>query len=223
VGTLVDIRGGHFTGATSVMFNGAAAVYTVDSDSELHATVPSSATTGLISVTTPSGTGRSGDVFMVTAPPTARFAFSCSALMCSFDANGSSDTDGTIQSYTWNFGDGTSSSGIITAHSYAQSAAYLVTLMVTDNDGATGIDSQTFNLITLRARGYKVHELEKVDLAWSGPAGANFDVYRSATLIATVFGNSYTDTIGRNRSGTFTYRVCSTTTSVCSNTASVSF
>jgi hypothetical protein len=68
-GTSVDIHGVYFTGATSVKFNGAAALYTVDSDWEIHATVPSGATTGRITVTTPSGTGSSSDVFTVTSPP----------------------------------------------------------------------------------------------------------------------------------------------------------
>jgi hypothetical protein len=68
VGTSVDVLGSSFTGATSVRFNGAPANYTVESDSEIHATVPAGATTGPISVTTSGGTATSS--FTVILPPT---------------------------------------------------------------------------------------------------------------------------------------------------------
>jgi hypothetical protein len=75
VGTSVDIQGSSFTGATNVTFNGTAAAYTVDSDSEIHASVPSSATSGPVSVTTPSGTTTTttASVFTVTHPPTITY------------------------------------------------------------------------------------------------------------------------------------------------------
>jgi hypothetical protein len=69
VGTIVDLQGGGFTGATGVTFNGTNASYTVDSDSEIHATLPAGATTGPISVSTPSGTTTSSSSFTVIAPP----------------------------------------------------------------------------------------------------------------------------------------------------------
>jgi hypothetical protein len=66
VGTRVDIRGSNLSGATSVSFNGKAAlIYTVDSDSEIHATVPAGATSGPISVTRPGGTATSAVPFTV--------------------------------------------------------------------------------------------------------------------------------------------------------------
>jgi PKD repeat protein len=70
-------------------------------------------------------------------PPIARFTFSCSRLTCHFDGTGSSDADGTIDSYRWDFGDGTSARGGTADHSHAHAAAYPVTLTVTDNAGAT--------------------------------------------------------------------------------------
>jgi IPT/TIG domain-containing protein len=81
VGTNVAITGTGFTGATSVAFNSTnATTFTVDSDTSIHATVPGGATTGLISVTTPNGTGQSATNFTVTGggggnPPTVTSFF----------------------------------------------------------------------------------------------------------------------------------------------------
>jgi uncharacterized protein (TIGR03437 family) len=58
-GTSVTITGANFTGATAVAFNGAAATYTVVSDTQINTTVPTGATSGAITVTTPDGTGSS--------------------------------------------------------------------------------------------------------------------------------------------------------------------
>jgi large repetitive protein len=65
VGTLVTITGTAFTGATRVQFNGVNAAYTVDSYTQITATVPASATTGFITVVTPGGKGKSKTVFTV--------------------------------------------------------------------------------------------------------------------------------------------------------------
>jgi PKD repeat protein len=75
----------------------------------------------------------------VTAPnqaPTANFpAPSCTGLSCSFTST-SSDPDGTIASYSWTFGDGTSSTVQNPSKTYAAAGSYTVTLRVTDNQGA---------------------------------------------------------------------------------------
>ena len=68
----------------------------------------------------------------------ASFTSACTDLNCSFDASGSSDLDGTITSYAWNFGDGSAGQGVQVAHTYAAAGTYPVTLTVTDDGGATG-------------------------------------------------------------------------------------
>jgi PKD repeat protein len=50
----------------------------------------------------------------------------------SFDGSGSTDTGGTLSSYTWDFGDGTNGSGITTTHTYGAPGNYSVTLTVSD-------------------------------------------------------------------------------------------
>lgn len=76
-------------------------------------------------------------------PPTASFTSSCSNLTCAFDTSASTDPDGTIASYAWNFGDGTSGTGPSPSHAYANPGSYNVTLTVTDNGGATDAATQT--------------------------------------------------------------------------------
>ncbi len=66
VGKQVIILGNSLTGSTSVKFNGKAATFTVVSDTEIKATVPSGATTGTVSVVTPTGTLVSNPQFVVT-------------------------------------------------------------------------------------------------------------------------------------------------------------
>ncbi len=58
-----------------------------------------------------------------------------------FSSAGSSDSDGTIVSYAWNFGDGNSSTQPNPSHTYASAGNYAVVLTVTDNDGASAGDS----------------------------------------------------------------------------------
>jgi PKD repeat protein len=60
-----------------------------------------------------------------------------------FDGSGSSDANGSITQYAWNFGDGTSGTGVKVEHAYAAAGSYGVTLTVTDNFGATGQATQT--------------------------------------------------------------------------------
>ncbi len=65
----------------------------------------------------------------------------------SFDASSSSDPDGSIESYQWDFGDGQSGSGQSISHTYSDFGTFQVQLTVTDNGGLTSISSQTITLI----------------------------------------------------------------------------
>lgn len=62
-----------------------------------------------------------------------------------FDGSLSSDIDGKIFEYNWDFGDGQSTDGIIVAHQYSKSGNYKVTLTVIDNSGAANNSATDFN------------------------------------------------------------------------------
>ncbi len=70
--------------------------------------------------------------------PTASFTSSCTDLTCSFNGSASSDSDGTIASYSWSFG----ATGVTASNTFASAGTYSVTLTVTDNDGATDTSTQ---------------------------------------------------------------------------------
>jgi thiol-disulfide isomerase/thioredoxin len=62
------------------------------------------------------------------------------------DATISYDADGTIATYQWLFGDGTTGSGATKQHTYPSVSSYVVTLVVTDNGGASHLTSRTIDL-----------------------------------------------------------------------------
>jgi len=76
-------------------------------------------------------------------PPVARFATSNEYVFdfTLFDATRSTDEDGRILSYEWDFGDGNQGAGVQTRYRYEMPGRYLVTLIVTDNDGLAGTES----------------------------------------------------------------------------------
>ncbi len=64
--------------------------------------------------------GVSGASVQPNSPPAAAFNASCDALSCSF-ADNSSDTDGSVVGWSWDFGDGTSATSANPSHGYASS------------------------------------------------------------------------------------------------------
>ncbi len=73
-------------------------------------------------------------VALFTATPTAALPQE----KVQFDATGSLDGDGSINSYRWDFGDGTQATGAVVAHQFSEPGTYPVILSVTDDDGAVG-------------------------------------------------------------------------------------
>jgi PKD repeat protein len=78
-------------------------------------------------------------------PPNAQFVSSCSLRMCGFDDT-STDSDGTIVSRVWDFGDGRGGSGKTPQHTYAAGGSYPVRVTVTDDDGASIVRTTTVSV-----------------------------------------------------------------------------
>ncbi|WP_394553142.1 PKD domain-containing protein [Agromyces sp. MMS24-JH15] len=84
-----------------------------------------------------------GNVPVPNVAPTAQFTSTVDHLAASFNGSGSSDSDGTVNAYSWAFGDGQTGTGVTASHTYAAPGDYVVTLTVTDDDGATATKSAT--------------------------------------------------------------------------------
>ncbi|MGO4260518.1 M4 family metallopeptidase [Lysobacter sp. TAB13] len=69
-------------------------------------------------------------------PPVANFTSAVSGLKVTF-TDKSTDSDGTIASRSWNFGDGTTSTATSPSKTYTAAGTYTVTLTVKDDDGAS--------------------------------------------------------------------------------------
>ncbi|MEO8801749.1 MAG: pre-peptidase C-terminal domain-containing protein, partial [Rudaea sp.] len=69
-------------------------------------------------------------------PPVANFSFTTNALVASF-TDSSTDSDGSIASHAWTFGDGGTSTSANPSHTYASAGTFSVKETVTDNGGAT--------------------------------------------------------------------------------------
>ncbi len=67
---------------------------------------------------------------IASEPPVASFTSSCSFRTCTFDGSASSDGDGSIVQYQWNFGDGTTATGPVASRTYTANGTYDVTLTV---------------------------------------------------------------------------------------------
>ncbi len=145
-GTQYSASGGDFSNTAGEFLSGSTLYYANRADGTLH-TVSFSA--GVVSgtdtvVSGPSVDGndwRARSLFAYGTPnvpnqlPTASATSSCTDLTCSFDGTNSSDPDGTIASYAWTFGDGSTGTGAKPSHGYAATGTYNVSLVVTDNRG----------------------------------------------------------------------------------------
>lgn len=116
----------------------------------------------------------------------------------SFSSAGSTDSDGTITGYSWDFGDGNTSTQANPSHTYASDGNYTVTLTVTDNDGATGVDTASVTADppanvppTAEANG-PYSEIEGSAISFSSAGSTDSD--GTITGYSWDFGDGYTST-----------------------------
>jgi len=77
---------------------------------------------------------------------TTNLASGVAPLEVSFNASNSSDSDGSIISYAWDFKDGNTGNGETISHTFSSAGSYTVSLIVTDNDGATDTTTKTITV-----------------------------------------------------------------------------
>jgi PKD repeat protein len=113
-------------------------------------------------------------------PPKANFGVSCAQLTCSF-SDSSTDAEGSIKAWMWNFGDSTTGTDQNPVHTYAAAQSYNATLTVTDSAGAT--DSITKPLQPQAPSA----DLTCVDAATAGaPATCSFTLPQAAGVRAVL-------------------------------------
>jgi|AntAceMinimDraft_9_1070365.scaffolds.fasta_scaffold40884_1 PKD repeat protein len=93
-------------------------------------------------VTTPPITTNQSPTASFTANPTSGVV----PLNVSFNASNSSDSDGSITSYAWDFKDGETGNGEIISHTFSSTGSYSVKLTVIDNEGATDSVTKTITV-----------------------------------------------------------------------------
>lgn len=129
-------------------------------------------------------------------PPVANFTSSVPSnnipATVTFDASSSSDPDGTITSYAWDFGDGSQGSGVATSHTYTTAGTRAVRLTVTDNSGQTGqkavsytfVDPNALNAPTNLKASTGGRVKGQVTLTWvdNSPNETNFYIERASAV-----------------------------------------
>ena len=169
-------------------------------------------------IVVPAANGNQTPAAVMSAAPTSGLA----PLLVSFDGSSSSDADGTIVSYLWEFGDGATASGSAASHTYATPGGYDARLTVTDNQGASAYTIVTISVnANLPAApsnlAAAVVSATQINLNWTDNAAneTGFKIERCAggncssfVQIATVGANvkSYANA-GVKRNTTYRYRV----------------
>jgi PKD repeat protein/lysophospholipase L1-like esterase len=162
--------------------------------------------------------------------PVADFTPSSTGLVVSF-TDTSSDSDGVITQWAWDFADGTTSSNQHPDHAYAAAGSYLVDLTVTDDDGATNtvtknvtVSEGSSDVILSITSASLTRGRLRVTLNWSGASTSNVEIFRNGNSVwVTANDGSYQDSANKQANGAYTYQVCETDGGACSNLETVVF
>ncbi len=132
----------------------------------------------------------------VNQPPTAAFTATTANLVATFDATASSDADGTVTGYAWDFGDSTTGTGSKPTHTYGSAGSYPAKLTVTDNQGATNSVTKTVTVTAppVNQPPTAAFTATTANLVATFDATASSDADGTVTGYAWDFGDSTTGT-----------------------------
>ncbi len=133
-----------------------------------------------------------GATGVINSPPTAAFSSIANGLVVGFDASTSSDLEGPIASYSWNFGDGQTGSGVSPSHTYAFSGTYNVTLTVSDSRGVTATITQPLTVTGQNVLPTAAFTSSSTYLATEFDARSSSDVDGSIVSYSWAFGDGQT-------------------------------
>lgn len=154
----------------------------------------------------------------ISANPTNGFA----PLAVNFSGAGSTDSDGTIASYAWTFGDGGTGSGVTASHTYTGIGTFTARLTVTDDKGATGTTTVSIsvadpNVINAPSNLTASASGNTVTLRWTDNSGneTGFQIDRGVKAKNKVTWTNNVAAVGANvtsfsqtvSNGTYLYRV----------------
>ncbi|TMO78685.1 peptidase S8 [Pseudoalteromonas sp. S3776] len=161
-------------------------------------------------------------------PPRAGFDAETQGLTVNF-TDTSTDANNDITQWSWDFGDGATSSDQNPMHVYAASGNYDVVLSVTDSEGNTNTSTQTVVVsdveleLTLKRANKSRLDTMRVDLSWERVGAESLSVYRNGELVDTTSDNGrYRDYVRGATLPSYDYQLC-VTENVCSNIITVSF
>ncbi|AYM88356.1 MULTISPECIES: S8 family serine peptidase [Pseudoalteromonas] len=161
-------------------------------------------------------------------PPRAGFDVETQGLTVNF-TDSSTDANNDITQWSWEFGDGATSSDQNPMHVYAASGNYDVVLTVTDSEGNTSTSTQTVVVsdveleLTLKRANKSRLDTMRVDLSWERVGAESLSVYRNGELVDTTSDNGrYRDYVRGASLPSYDYQLC-VTENVCSNIITVSF
>ncbi|WP_338366968.1 S8 family serine peptidase [uncultured Pseudoalteromonas sp.] len=161
-------------------------------------------------------------------PPRAGFDVETQGLTVNF-TDTSTDSNNDITQWSWDFGDGATSSDQNPMHVYAASGNYDVVLSVTDSEGNTSTSTQTVVVsdveleLTLKRANKSRLDTMRVDLSWERVGAESLSVYRNGELVDTTSDNGrYRDYVRGATLPSYDYQLC-VTENVCSNIITVSF
>ena len=167
-----------------------------------------------------------GDVS--SQPPVAGFETEVDALTVNF-TDTSTDANNDIAQWSWDFGDGSTSTDENPMHVYATAGSYDVELTVTDSEGQASTTVQTVVVsdVELKLNLERVNKSRlntmRVQLSWEEVGAESLSVYRNGELIGTTSDNGrYRDYVRNATLASYDYQLC-VTENVCSNIITVSF